>query len=154
MLIKFTIKPTTATAARMPMMTTTESDARHGDGRSDLTSAGANYALYGVPHSAARPVGEWNAARVVARGDTVEHWLNGTKLLEYVAGSAEWQRLVAGSKFNEWKHYEAVLESFANANLCRRIEAYARPGMAKMLLKEGYRETRRIVLKDTFGGFH
>ena len=77
-----------------------------------------------------------------------------TEFVQYPRFRALRITALAGSKFNEWKHYEAVLESFANANLCRRIEAYARPGMAKMLLKEGYRETRRIVLKDTFGGFH
>lgn len=80
-------------------------NAGHRDGGSPLTSAGANYALNAPIRDVTRPVGEWNAARVVARGDTVEHWLNGVKLLEYVAGSAEWQRLVAASKFNDWPNY-------------------------------------------------
>jgi hypothetical protein len=77
----------------------------HFDGRNTLTSAGANYALNAPIRDVTRPVGEWNAARIVARGDTVEHWLNGTKVVEYVAGSAEWQRLVAASKFREWPTY-------------------------------------------------
>lgn len=77
----------------------------HNDGRNTLTSAGANYALNPPVRDVTRPVGDWNAARVVARGDTVEHWLNGVKLLEYVAGSAEWQRLVTASKFNDWPTY-------------------------------------------------
>lgn len=77
----------------------------HRDGGSPLTSAGANYALSAPIRDVTRPVGEWNAARIVARGDTVEHWLNGTKLLEYVAGSPEWLRLVAASKFNAWPAY-------------------------------------------------
>lgn len=77
----------------------------HGDGRNALTSAGANYALNAPVRDVTRPVGEWNSARIVARGDTVEHWLNGVKLLEYVAGSPEWTRLVAASKFNAWPSY-------------------------------------------------
>ncbi|MBX3132033.1 MAG: DUF1080 domain-containing protein [Gemmatimonadaceae bacterium] len=77
----------------------------HRDGSTPATSAGANYALHAPVRDVTRPVGEWNAARVVARGDTVEHWLNGVKLLEYVAGSPEWQRLVADSKFNAWPSY-------------------------------------------------
>jgi hypothetical protein len=77
----------------------------HRDGGSPLTSAGANYALYAPIRDVTRPVGEWNQARIVARGDTVEHWLNGTKLLEYVAGSPEWTRLVTASKFNAWPQY-------------------------------------------------
>jgi hypothetical protein len=77
----------------------------HNDGRNTLTSAGANYALNAPVRDVTRPVGEWNAARIVARGDTVEHWLNGTKVVEYVAGSPEWTRLVAASKFNAWPAY-------------------------------------------------
>lgn len=77
----------------------------HGDGRNALTSAGSNYALNAPVRDLTRPVGEWNAARIVARGDTVEHWLNGTKVVEYVAGSPEWTRLVASSKFNAWPTY-------------------------------------------------
>lgn len=77
----------------------------HRDGGSPLTSSGANYALNAPVRDVTRPVGEWNAARVVARGDTVEHWLNGVKVVEYVAGSPEWTQLVAGSKFNAWPQY-------------------------------------------------
>lgn len=77
----------------------------HNDGRNALTSAGANYALHAPVRDVTRPVGEWNAARIVARGDTVEHWLNGTKLLTYVAGSPEWTQLVAASKFRQWPAY-------------------------------------------------
>lgn len=77
----------------------------HRDGQSALTSAGANYALNAPNHDMTRPVGEWNTARIVARGDTVEHWLNGMKVVEYVAGSTEWTRLVTASKFNDWPSY-------------------------------------------------
>lgn len=80
----------------------------HADGRNSLTSAGANYALYAPSRDVTRPVGEWNVARVVARGDTVEHWLNGTKVVEYVAGSPDWTGLVTASKFNEWPTYGKV----------------------------------------------
>lgn len=77
----------------------------HGDGRNALTSAGANYGLNAPSSDVTRPIGEWNSARIVARGDTVEHWLNGTKVVEYIAGSAEWTQLVAASKFNAWPTY-------------------------------------------------
>lgn len=74
-------------------------DDRHPDGRSPLTSAGANYALHGVPRGHAKPVGEWNAVRLVVRGNHVEHWLNGAKVVEYELGSDEWKAAVARSKF-------------------------------------------------------
>lgn len=85
-------------------------DARHGDGKSDLTSTGANYALHPVPHGTAKPVGEWNAVRIVRRGDHVEHWLNGVKVVEYELGSADWKERVAKSKFNDKPLYGTARE--------------------------------------------
>jgi len=83
-------------------------NARHPDGRSPLTSAGSNYALHGVGHEHARPVGEWNAVRLVVNGSHVEHWMNGTKVVEYELGSADWQRRVAESKFAPHPGYGRV----------------------------------------------
>lgn len=80
-------------------------DARHRDGKSPLTSAGANYALHPAPRGAVRPAGQWNAARLVVNGEHVEHWLNGVKLLEYDLGSADWRDRVAKSKFSTMPLY-------------------------------------------------
>lgn len=80
-------------------------NARHGDGRSELTSSGANYGLYGVPHSAARPVGEWNSVRIIANGNHVEHWFNGAKVVEFELDSPDWKARVAASKFKDWPLY-------------------------------------------------
>lgn len=66
------------------------------------TAAGAAYALYAAPAGKSRPAGEWNAARIVARGARVEHWLNGEKLLEYDLSSPDWEARVKESKFREW----------------------------------------------------
>ncbi len=45
-------------------------------------------------------VGAWQHARIVARADgTVEHWLNGVKVLEFKRGSDEFRARVAASKF-------------------------------------------------------
>lgn len=48
-----------------------------------------------------KPVGEWNASRVVVKGSTVQHWLNGAKVLEYELGSAALKEAVAKSKFKK-----------------------------------------------------
>jgi hypothetical protein len=87
-------------------------DARHADGRSRLTSAGAAYGLYPSPAGHLKPVGEWNQVRLIARGPHVEHWLNGTKLLEYELWSPEWEAKVAASKFVEWKGYGRARRGF------------------------------------------
>jgi len=44
--------------------------------------------------------GQWNTLRIVSKDKKVEHWLNGTKILEYVRGSKEVADAVALSKFN------------------------------------------------------
>ncbi len=80
-------------------------DERHPDGQSQLTSAGANYGLHPAPRGVVREIGEWNVARVVVAEGRVEHWLNGTRIVEYELGSDEWEALVAGSKFVEWPAY-------------------------------------------------
>ncbi len=80
-------------------------NAGHPDGRSALTSAGANFGLYPTIQSAAKPAGEWNAVQLVARGNHVEHWLNGQKVAEYVLGSPEWAAKVQATKFAQWPSY-------------------------------------------------
>lgn len=87
-----------------PEMQVLDND-RHADGRNPLTSAGSNYALHAPRFDRTRPVGLWNQARLVVRGNHVEHWLNGDLLLEYELGSAEWRSLVAASKFASMPKY-------------------------------------------------
>jgi Domain of Unknown Function (DUF1080) len=87
-------------------------DQAHNDGRSDLTSAGANYGLHPAPRGVVKPVGEWNTTRIVVHGNHVEHWLNGQKIVDYELGSADWQQRVAKSKFNEWPSYGKATEGY------------------------------------------
>jgi hypothetical protein len=65
-------------------------------------SAGALYDLY-EPSAAKKlnPVGQYNQARIVVRGDTIEHWLNGERILSATVGDSEWQRRIAESKFSD-----------------------------------------------------
>lgn len=80
-------------------------DARHVDGQDPRTSAGSNYALHAPSSPTVRPAGEWNEVRILVDGVHVEHWVNGSKVLEYEIGSEEWERLVADSKFAAWPDY-------------------------------------------------
>jgi hypothetical protein len=80
-------------------------DAKHPDGQSRMTSAGAAYDLYPSPAGHLHPAGEWNAAKLVVNGTHVEHWLNGFKLLEFELGSRDWDSKVAASKFKPHPHF-------------------------------------------------
>ena len=76
-------------------------DEKHTDGKNTLTSAGALYALIAPSANVVKPVGEFNQVRIKVENNHVEHWLNGTKIVEYVYGSDMMWDLVAKSKFNK-----------------------------------------------------
>jgi hypothetical protein len=75
-------------------------DERHPDAK--LGPKRQTSSFYDVLAASARPVrpaGAFNHARVVVRGRRVEHWLNGTRVLQYELGSPELQAAIDASKF-------------------------------------------------------
>ena len=75
------------------------------DGKSRLTAAGSVYALYGVPAGVVAQFDHWNTTRLVVKGNHVEHWLNGKKVVAYDLRSADWKSRVAASKFSAYPNY-------------------------------------------------
>lgn len=80
-------------------------DANHDDGKNRLTAAGAAYGLYPAPAGIVKPADQWNSSLIVVRGNHVEHWLNGQKLLQYALGSPDWEAKVKASKFVDYPNY-------------------------------------------------
>lgn len=78
-------------------------NARHADGKSPKTSAGACYALYPPTRDATLGPDRWNAVRILANGTQVEHWMNGELVVTYDTASPEWAKKVAASKFKNPK---------------------------------------------------
>ena len=64
-------------------------DAVHPDSARPETSAAALYALYPAADKVLNKAGEWNRARIVARGECLEHWLNGRRVLVAAVGSPD-----------------------------------------------------------------
>ena len=64
---------------------------------------GAAAGLYAIKGPRAdkmlKPVGMFNASRVMAEGSRLEHWLNGKLVVEIEIGSPEWVALHGASKF-------------------------------------------------------
>lgn len=48
-----------------------------------------------------KPIGEYNVSKLVVKGNHVEHWLNGEKVLEYEIGSDNLNKIISGSKFKD-----------------------------------------------------
>ena len=74
--------------------------------------SGALYDLVPAEGAMVRPAGEWNKARVLVRGNHVEHWLNGKKVVEYEWGSDALKTLVAGSKFKNMPRFAREPEGY------------------------------------------
>ena len=56
------------------------------------------------------PPGQWNSVRIVCKGKSVEHWLNGQKILEFTRGSENYTKAVSGSKFNKSEPAFGIIE--------------------------------------------
>ena len=78
---------------------------RHGDAQIVTHRAGDLYDLIACNMVTTKPAGEWNHIRLIVRGDHIEHWQNGHKVVSYVIGSPEWQTLVADSKWKSHPDY-------------------------------------------------
>ncbi|MGD9853604.1 MAG: DUF1080 domain-containing protein [Planctomycetaceae bacterium] len=65
-------------------------------------STGSLYDLYEpAGDRLLHPAGEFNTAKIVVVNEVIEHWLNGRLIVRAIVGSPEWDRRIAGSKFND-----------------------------------------------------
>src|SRR5262249_44526463 len=76
-------------------------DSLNDDNKIPSHRAGALYDLI-APKDAKqlRPVGQWNASRIVFRGNHGEHWLNGAKIVDFDLGTPRMDSLLAKSKYH------------------------------------------------------
>jgi hypothetical protein len=72
-------------------------DATNSDARANgpLHQSGAVYDMFAPSKNATRPVGEFNQSRLVVKGDRVEHWVNGEKVVDASLKAPEIARSVA-----------------------------------------------------------
>ena len=77
-------------------------DEKHPDAKvGPQRQSAALYDLVAADAAAKRlkPPGEWNESRIVVRGGSIEHWLNGAKVVSITVGSDAWKAVHAKSKF-------------------------------------------------------
>lgn len=90
-------------------------DERHPDAKLGVKGnrkLGSLYDLIPAPDQKPFNINEFNTALVIVRGRHVEHWLNGTKLLEYNRDDQEWNALVAYSKYRDWPNFGNAAEGY------------------------------------------
>jgi len=81
-------------------------DSLNSDNKIPSHLAGSLYDM--IPSNAGtlvRPVGEWNASRVVFKGNHIEHWLNGRKVVEVDLGTARYDSVFQKSKYRTIKDF-------------------------------------------------
>lgn len=89
-------------------------DANHPDAKNGIEGNRTLASLYDlIPAQKnkrmVKPVGEWNTARVMVYPDNrVVHFLNGEKVLSFERGSEGFRKLVAGSKFKDFKDFGEI----------------------------------------------
>jgi Domain of Unknown Function (DUF1080) len=111
-------------------------DDKHPDakmGKDGNRTAGALYDLIAPQNKVLRPVGQWNQVRLIVQGDHVEHWLNGSKVVEYELGSPRLKALIAESKyknipgFGEVRKGHILLQDHGHEVWFRNIKIRALP---------------------------
>lgn len=92
-------------------------DERHPDAlKGGTRKTAAIYDIQAASEECSKPAGEWNQSKVVCKGNKIEHWLNGKKVVEADASTDDWKERIKRSKF-------AKVEGFA-------------PGKGKLLLQD------------------
>jgi len=77
-------------------------DAKLGNHEGSRTLASLYDLIAANPDKPVHRIGEWNRAHIISKGNHVEHWLNGMKVLEYERRSDAYRKLVSESKYVEW----------------------------------------------------
>lgn len=71
----------------------------HDPGVNDKHATGSLYEIFEPRGKKLNPLGQFNASRILVRGNHVEHWLNGVKVVEFEFGSDAVKAGIARSKF-------------------------------------------------------
>jgi hypothetical protein len=68
--------------------------------------AGADYAMHPAnDQKVLKPVGGWNTSKLIFNKGHVEHWLNGKKIVEFDANSADWKKKRDAGKWKDYPDY-------------------------------------------------
>ena len=88
-------------------------DQRHADAKiGPHRQTAALYDVFPAQNRPMRPAGEWNQSRVVSNGTTVEHYLNGTRVLQYELNSPALKEAIAKSKFKDIARFGTLQNGF------------------------------------------
>ena len=98
--IKYFVQPGTSLGLEYQIL----DDERHADASQGVAgnrTLASLYDLIPAENKNPNPIGKWNEARIVVKGNHVEHWLNRIKVIEYVRGTQCFRALLQKSKYKD-----------------------------------------------------
>lgn len=109
--IKYFLLPNTSLGCEYQII----DDMKHADAKLGINGNRKTGSLYDImpanTNKAYKPAGSWNTARIVVKGNRVEHWLNGVKILEYERRSEAFKQAISKSKFKTTQGFAEVASS-------------------------------------------
>jgi hypothetical protein len=81
---------------------------RHSDAKIPKHRAGDLYDLIACSTEVVKPAGQWNTAEIIKNNDSLTFRLNGTTTVQTKMYDDAWNKMVAASKFNEWKTFGTI----------------------------------------------
>lgn len=110
--IKYFVNPTNATNSAIGCEFQILDDKNYSDVTKGNRTLGSLYDLIEAENLSIlgrnkqfKGVGNWNKAKIIVKGNNVEHWLNNEKVVEYDRSSQLFRALVAYSKFREQPNF-------------------------------------------------
>ncbi|MCK5943493.1 MAG: DUF1080 domain-containing protein [Planctomycetes bacterium] len=76
-------------------------------------AVGSLYDLVPAEGKRVLPAGQWNEGRIVVHDGRLQHWLNGSKVVDCACAGPEWDAMIAASKFKDWPFGKAAQGRFA-----------------------------------------
>ena len=81
---------------------------RHPDAKLGVNgnrSAGSLYDLIPCDPKTVNPAGQWNKVKIMVFKGSVVYWMNGKQVVEYHLWTEDWNKMVANSKFKDYKWF-------------------------------------------------
>ena len=83
---------------------------RHPDNKLDTHLSGSLYDMIASPVASHKKAGEWNSTKIRLENSALTIWQNDVQTAKVTIGSAEWNSLIAKSKFASWPDFAAAKE--------------------------------------------
>mgnify|MGYP001193065458 CR=1 FL=1 len=103
-------------------------NAGHKDAQINKHRAGDLYDLISSSPETVKPAGEWNQVEIISNNGALEFHLNGVKVLSTTLWDENWKKMLAESKFKQWKDFgtykkgRIALQDHGNAVWYRNIK--------------------------------